>query len=356
MPNKAIFFDRDGTLVEDPGYINSPEQVKLLDGAAKALIELRTMGYKLIVASNQSGVARGIFTEKTLGEIHDRLKQLLAENGAYLDNIYYCPYLQDGVIAKYRKDSDWRKPKPGMLLAAAAEMDIDLSQSWMIGDSSRDIEAGKNAGCKTILIDNPVQGRLAIHSDSNPDHTAVNITEAVNVIKKYYRQTAKPAIQPPPSAAIAVPVSQPTPVSAAAPIAATAPKPVAASASAPAAEPAQIEQPKKPVSPPTEKSVQPKSLEPTVVKPELSGNMIEHLLENILSHLKSMQRAQKFTEFSIMGLLAGLVQIVVLFCLLVSIWFLMSPTRQDNSVFISIGFAVVFQLMALTFYIMHGRK
>jgi len=151
MSNKAVFLDRDNTLIEDPGYINHPDQVKLLEGVAEALIELKAMGYKLIVVSNQSAVARGIVTEKVLAQIHDRLKQLLAERGAYLDRIYYCPYHPDGVVPKYRKESDWRKPNPGMLLTAADQMDIDLNQSWMIGNSSRDIEAGLRAGCKTIL-------------------------------------------------------------------------------------------------------------------------------------------------------------------------------------------------------------
>jgi histidinol-phosphate phosphatase family protein len=99
MSNKAIFLDRDGTLIEDPGYLNHPEQVTLLEGVAEALIELRAMGYMIIVTTNQSAVARGIVSEKVLGEIHNRLRQLLTERGAYLDQIYYCPYHPDGVIS-----------------------------------------------------------------------------------------------------------------------------------------------------------------------------------------------------------------------------------------------------------------
>ena len=127
MANKAVLLDRDDTLIEDPGYINHPSQVKLLDGVAESLAELRAMGYKLVVVSNQSGGARGIGTEQVLGEIHDRLKTLLAEKGAYLDAIYYCPYHPDGIVPKYRKESDLRKPGPGMILQAAQEMDLDLS-------------------------------------------------------------------------------------------------------------------------------------------------------------------------------------------------------------------------------------
>ena len=196
MPDKAIFLDRDDTLIEDPGYINDPEQVKLLDGVPDALIQLKALGYKLIIVTNQSAVAHGIVTEKVLGEIHDQLKQLLAEKNAYLDRIYYCPYHPEGVIPKYRKESNSRKPSPGMLLQAADEMDIDLSQSWCIGNSSRDIEAGLRAGCKTILIDMPPSRQKQISSPVSlagvsPDYRAVNIKEAVNIIKKYLRSSAE---------------------------------------------------------------------------------------------------------------------------------------------------------------------
>jgi D,D-heptose 1,7-bisphosphate phosphatase len=182
MSNKAIFLDRDGTLIEDPGYINHPDQVELVDGVAEALIELKTLNYKLIVVSNQSGVARGIVAEEVLGEIHNRLKHLLAEKGAYLDQVYFCPYHPDGVVPKYRKESDWRKPNPGMLLAAAKEMDIDLDQSWLIGNSDRDIEAGSRARCKTILIHPPSSHTKPEFGRSNPDYKAVNLKEVTNII------------------------------------------------------------------------------------------------------------------------------------------------------------------------------
>jgi len=162
----------------------------------------------------------------------------------------------------------------------------------------------------------------------------VNITEAVNLIKKYYRQS-KPPVQPQPI-----------------------PAPVAARAAAPIPMPAVKPHPA-PTPPPTPApAVKPVQTEPPLAapKPAVSQDRTEQLLETILTHLKGMQRAQKFTDFSIMGMLAGLVQMVVPLCLLVSIYFLMSPTRQDNSVLISIGFAVLFQLMALTFYLMHSRK
>ena len=315
MSNKAIFLDRDDTLIEDPGYINHPDQVKLLDGVAEALIEFKAMGYKLIVVSNQSGVARGIVTEKVLDQIHNRLKQLLAKKGAHLDKIYYCPYHPDGDVAKYRKESDWRKPKPGMLLAAADEIDIDFEQSWAIGNSSRDIEAGSQVGCKTILIEHHSYETRMEPNEPKPDHRAVNIKEAVNIIKKYHRSSGKSTIKNQPS---------PTPKTT------------------------------------LQETEQPQSKLMNVTTYSRDNNVpdrkINQLLENILKELKSIQRANMFSEFSTMRLIAAIVQIAVLFCLLISIWHLISPTRQNSSVFITLGFAVVLQVMALTFYIMQGRK
>ncbi len=295
MANKAIFLDRDDTLIEDPGYINSPEQVKLLDGVAETLIEFKQMGYKLVIVSNQSAVARGIVTENVLGEIHNRLKQLLAEKGASLDAIYYCPYHPDGTVQKYRKESDMRKPKPGMLLAAAKDLDIDLKQSWAIGNNDSDIEAGSRAGCKTILINHPSRYKQS-ESNVSPDYKAVNIKEAVNIIKKYCR------------------------------------------------------------SPEKNLDKNPDTLKKNLKNNNTDNNKTEELLTGILEQLRSSRRDNMFGEFSITRLMAGIVQVFALFCLLLSIWFLMSPTMQINSVLISLGFTMVFQLMSLTFYVMQGQK
>jgi len=313
MSNKAIFLDRDNTLIENPGYISNPDQVKLLDGVAEALIELGAMGYKLIVVSNQSGVARGIVTEKVLGEIHKRLEQLLAEKGVYLDRIYYCPYHPDGVIPKYRKESDWRKPNPGMLLAAAKELDINLGQSWVIGNSSRDIEAGLRAGCKTILINHSSHYKQPRPGEPKPDYKSVNMKETVNIIKKHHRSSHKAGDH-----------AQPVP--------------------APQTEPA------------LKTTEQPAQRQAAPEEQDTAGERTEQLLSGILAQLRSMQRADMFGEFSIMRLMAGVIQVIALFCLLISIWFLMGPARQDNSVLIALGFAMVFQLMSLTFYIMQRRK
>jgi len=331
MSNKAIFLDRDETLIEDPGYINHPDQVKLLDGVAEALIELKGLEYKLIVVTNQSGVARGIVTEKVLEEIHNRLKQLLAEKGVFLDRIYYCPYHPEGAVAKYRKESDCRKPNPGMLLTAADEMDIDLSQSWCIGNSSRDIEAGLRAGCKTILVDLPSHQKQLSPGQPRPDYRAVNIKEAVNIIKKYHRCPDAGVITTEPSSTgEAEPVSQ-------------------------AAE--QVPEETEPASQTEQEQGQPEPAELQTQRPEqeIAGDRTEQLLYSILRQLKSMQRDDMFGEFSIMRLMAGIIQIAALFCLLITIWFLISQ-KQDSSVLIALGFAMVLQLMSLTFYMMQGRK
>jgi len=359
MSEKAIFLDRDDTLIEDPGYINDPEQVKLLDGVPEALIQLKALGYKLIVVTNQSAVAHGIVTEKVLGEIHERLKQLLTVKNASLDRIYYCPYHPEGVIPKYCKESNSRKPSPGMLLKAADEMDIDLGQSWCVGNSSRDIEAGLRAGCKTILIDMPPAHQKQPASSLspagvNPDYKAVNIKEAVNIVKKYLRSPADQQKQAQP-----IPTSQTEPASQVAEeVSDLAESPERIDVQQPAPEPQepeiqQTEPPKQPPEPPMQ-TFEPQTQPPA--EQQIPADKTEALLSSILGQLKSMQRAEMFGEFSIMRLMAGIVQIIVLFCLLVTVWFLMSPERQDNSVFIALGFAIVFQLMTLTFYIMQGKK
>jgi len=310
MINKAIFFDRDDTLIEDPGYINDPGQVKLLEGVAEALIELKAMGYKLIVVSNQSGVARGIVTEKVLVEIHERLRYLLAERGTYLDKIYYCPYHPEGTVSKYSKESDMRKPNAGMFFAAAKELDIDLGQSWMIGNSSRDIEAGLKAGCKTILTEQSSQDKTLEVCEPEPDYRAVNIKEAVNIIKMHYRSGGKTEKQ--------------------------------------------------------NKSGQKIAEEETVIEREemerknsneiSGGPRTEQLLLNILEQLKRNHRTEMFDEFSALRFLAGIVQGMVVLCLLISIWFLMSSNKEYNSLIICLGFAILLQLMSLTFYVMQRKK
>jgi D-glycero-D-manno-heptose 1,7-bisphosphate phosphatase len=182
MKRPAVFLDRDGTIIEDTGYIDSPERVRLLPGAASALRELREAGYRVVVVSNQSGVARGHFDEATLLKVHQRMEELLNQEGVQLDATYYCPFLEGpaATVSEYRQESDLRKPEPGMLLRACDELDIDLARSWMIGDSPRDVEAGRRAGCRTILL----SANGLPDDPAGADYVARDLSDAVVVVER----------------------------------------------------------------------------------------------------------------------------------------------------------------------------
>ena len=151
---KAVFLDRDGTVVVHEPYLSSPDQLKLLPNAAEGIRLFKESGYLVIVITNQSGIARGFFDEERLTLIHKKLMRMLKDEGVEIDAIYYCPHHTEGVIEQYTLDCDCRKPKPKMLLNAAIQHNIDLTQSLMIGDSEVDMLAGKNAGCTCVLIKN----------------------------------------------------------------------------------------------------------------------------------------------------------------------------------------------------------
>ena len=145
--NKALFLDRDGTVIEHVHYNMDPNDVHLVPDCAEALAKAQAAGYLLVVISNQSGIARGKGTHEDVQACNDRMAELLAEQGITLDLILYCPHGPD-------EDCPCRKPKPGMLLDAAQQLDIDLSQSIIIGDNITDLQAGQNAGCKMMLFVN----------------------------------------------------------------------------------------------------------------------------------------------------------------------------------------------------------
>lgn len=151
---KAIFLDKDGTLIPDIPYNVDPGLITIAPDTIYGLQHLVNDGYKLFVISNQSGVARGYFTEDKLLAVEQRLAELLKFYNLELSGFYYCSHHPEGIIKQYAYECECRKPKPGMFLKAAMEHDIDLSASWMIGDILNDVEAGNRAGCKTILINN----------------------------------------------------------------------------------------------------------------------------------------------------------------------------------------------------------
>lgn len=149
----ALFLDRDGVLIEEVEYLAKLELVKLIPGAAGVVRRANEAGRRVVVVSNQSGVARGLFPESFLAEVHSEIaRQLFEESGAKVDAFYCCPHHPTDGIGEYRIACDCRKPKPGMLLRAARELGIDLAESWMIGDRRSDLEAGAAAGCRTILV------------------------------------------------------------------------------------------------------------------------------------------------------------------------------------------------------------
>lgn len=178
---KAVFLDRDGTIVVHEHYLSSPDQLKLLPNATQGIRRFKEYGYLIIVVTNQSGVARGFFDEERLMHIHKRLMDMLEEEGAMIDGLYYCPHHIEGIVESYKVDCDCRKPKPGMLLDAARKHHIDLTHSLMIGDSETDMLAGKNAGCKCVLIKNNRIDEISIAPMMGTDYIVKDLLEAAKL-------------------------------------------------------------------------------------------------------------------------------------------------------------------------------
>jgi len=150
--NKAVFLDRDGTIIKEKGFICNYSEVEIFSFTSKALRILKDLGFLLILTTNQSAIARGICSIEQVNKLHYQLNQTLSEQGAKFDGIYFCPYLQEGQIAPFNKKSKLRKPEPGMILKAARDFQINLKKSLTIGDSCRDIISGKKAGTLTALV------------------------------------------------------------------------------------------------------------------------------------------------------------------------------------------------------------
>jgi D,D-heptose 1,7-bisphosphate phosphatase len=179
---RAIFLDKDGTLVEDVPYNVNPDLIEFTWLAGPALQLFQQMGYALFVISNQAGVAKGFFTEASLAPVQRRLGELLAQYGVTLSGFYYCPHSPDGVVNRYAVSCTCRKPLPGMLQRAAREHGIDLSRSWMIGDILHDVEAGRRAGCNTVLLDNGNETEWEMGPHRTPHLTAPNLFAAARMI------------------------------------------------------------------------------------------------------------------------------------------------------------------------------
>lgn len=149
---KAVFFDRDGVLNVDTDYLYRIEDFRWIEGAKEALSYLTKKGYLIFVVTNQSGVGRGYFTEADVNRLHAWMCREAKAAGGIITDVYYCPYIEGAKVKEYDKKSYWRKPEPGMVLAAAKDYDVDLSKSYMIGDRSRDVECAENAGMQGYLF------------------------------------------------------------------------------------------------------------------------------------------------------------------------------------------------------------
>jgi mannose-1-phosphate guanylyltransferase/phosphomannomutase len=183
----AVFLDRDGTLNEDVGLVSRVEQLQLIPGVAKALRSLKDAGALLLLITNQPVVARNLVTEEELIVIHDRLQELLRAEGAELDGIFYCPHHPETHHPEasdpiYRRECECRKPKPGLVLEAAKTFNVDMSSSYFIGDSTRDIAAALSAGCIPILVKTGVAGQDGICPDVVPEIEVENMTQATTWI------------------------------------------------------------------------------------------------------------------------------------------------------------------------------
>lgn len=173
--SKAVFLDRDGTVCEEANYLSRPDQLKLLPFAAEAIRLLNQNGFLAILITNQSGVGRGFFDEQILFEIHQKLNEELAKENAGLDTIYFCPHTAEN-------NCDCRKPQIGMIRRAARDFDIDLENSWMIGDKAIDVETGVNAQIKTALVLTGYGKTESENLSQKPDLIAENLLEAVKKI------------------------------------------------------------------------------------------------------------------------------------------------------------------------------
>jgi D,D-heptose 1,7-bisphosphate phosphatase len=202
MSRPAVFFDRDNTLIVNSEYLGDPAQVELIPGAPEAVARARALGFAIVIVSNQSGVARGMFGTADVEAVNARMDAMLVEADAraVVDRHEYCPTHPQGTVKAYCLDDDRRKPKPGMIFDAAKAMDLDLTRSWLVGDAPRDIAAGKAAGCRTILLRETFRTASPAAAESSsgaePDYVASSLLDAIDFIEMNLesRAPATPAI------------------------------------------------------------------------------------------------------------------------------------------------------------------
>jgi histidinol-phosphate phosphatase family protein len=187
----AIFLDKDGTLVHDVPCNDDPARIRLRHDAGPALAWLQRQGYRLVLVSNQAGVARGVFEEPALDAVWRGIADALSPYGVVLDAIYYCPHHPQGIVSALARACDCRKPAPGMLRRAAREHGLDLARSWVIGDILDDIEAGRQAGCRTVLLDVGSETEWRMAPLRRPHLVAASLTEAAAEILDHDARAAR---------------------------------------------------------------------------------------------------------------------------------------------------------------------
>ncbi len=195
MSARAVFFDRDNTLIINDGYLGDPAGVVLMPGAGAAVARAKRMGFAAVTVSNQSGVARGLFDEDTVRAVDRRMNELLTADDpdAVIDLHLFCPFHPHAKLENYRRDSDLRKPAPGMLLLAARQLGLDLTKSWLIGDALRDIEAGRAAGCRTILFDPPGIAASPEAARNGRSAAGFETTELLTAVQYIQRHSLEPS-------------------------------------------------------------------------------------------------------------------------------------------------------------------
>ena len=194
MRRRAIFLDKDGTVVVNVPYNVNPDLIELMPGVIDGLLQLQAAGFVLIMISNQAGLAHGYFTEPQLLVAQHRLEAILAEPGIALQGFFYCPHHPQGSVTELNRECDCRKPAPGLLRQAALKHGIDLAESWFIGDILDDVEAGNRAGCKTVLVDSGTEAGKPMLGLRSPTFKCLTMNEAVDFVLA--RERTSPTLHP----------------------------------------------------------------------------------------------------------------------------------------------------------------
>ena len=194
MARRAVFLDRDGVLIRDVHLLTRRDQVELFPCAPQAIRRLRASGFAVVVVTNQTVVARGLVSEQDVELIHAWIQRLLRKRGGgEIERFYFCPHHPNAILPQYRTACDCRKPRPGMLLRAARELNLDLERSYMVGDRISDIIAGQRAGCRTILVQTgmhtapPIESVDAMELSVKQDYVCADLGEAVDIILRTVR-------------------------------------------------------------------------------------------------------------------------------------------------------------------------